>query len=694
MARNVIYELPWVNRAGWNVFLTIIPADLHTNSLAAADVVTIPRRCIQIGSFSTLKASFENGVPVGMVDTQSLEFMVILSRLEDAAEEGYADGTDLNDLVDYLLYPTYANGGTMRIGANEGRDYDTRNFIRLEFSGGPFAARFTAFEGIQEQLSEDDMFLTDTGTWKINIKVRNFWRVALETITGADVHAQFTHASTAIDRVLTCRDSYDIATIESGFNFIRMTRFESPYVHKEAGTTTRLYEYTDYYAVRDLWGALEGLVTAMYDDHTRGANHSSVPAFSSHENVSAVGIPFDMVTPAKQTYGLAGTKGDDITETVSGNTRPNWGAVLFPALTVFRDPFAVEDEEVESGGFISSHASFGMSKLKTAYDFVKQAAEQSLAKVVPMHFSTSDYRLYSLPVFDTIHDSGTYRSPTPLTIIKRDIKGTKKKVVDENTAGDRKITLRSGLIGEAEAGMQEGQGDDVKTVEVQGYGHEQADGFNLPLAMHNLPRLGDKAKDRDFWTSGDFGLDPDGGNTVFYDGPTWESGLYYAEETEDFGGFFNEDFGNLPAPVRIHENLTFYLGNGYTETDSVTVPRSDEADFDLFREDMRNLVYQIQTTTGWGFFAAYLYTKYFSNPLQSTISIDVPGHHALPEYVGEWFDLADNAGVSKGLEIYRTSPRLAAFPKKFCLVSTELDFALNGRAIVNLWASPYAEPEE
>lgn len=686
MGRNHKYRYTWYNSADWKLTLWCHPA-YDGGSTMETVVIDLPWECLNDpGIFSELSASFENAIPVGMVDTEVMTIRFNLTALEEAAFWGYDYATDIEQMFDYIVNPVYPNGGELNYLGVSGRVYDTRNFWKLTVEGGPFKAPFTLFEGMQEEQSEDELIVSEAGTLSIVVRIRNFWRVALEMLTGADVYDRFYATGALLTPTLTTDRAFEIIYNNAGREYSRDTRYPSRYSLKEGGTRHSLEEFYDWFKVSDLWKEIGRLCANVYTDHRReGATSADFASPDSHTE----GCPFDLVTPYRQTYTATGTKGAEYTNSHDGGTWPDWSKVLFLGRAFFKHPKGATSTEVESGGFLSAHATFGIQKLASLWDFVKQATEQSLAKCVPMWIN-SDVRLLFYYPFETYHQELSLRSENAFSIARSSIQDIREK-----DAGDRFAKLRSGLIGTVEAGMQEGTGDDEKTITYREFGHEQRDGFNIPFAMHNLPKLGNANDDTNPWADKPGKLsDGSADDLRCQNKHSWEGGLYYEYQssTAGVGSYTSTAGGSRSIVVRLHENVGLNLGNGHTETDTTTVARSTETNWDFFKEDIRNAMKEMQATTCWPLFAAKAYAKYFGSKYQFSIELNVPGEQALPEYIGEWFDIYDDENpTAKGLRAWYDTQKVADYPEKFCLIDTKLDFAESGRAVATFFASPYAE---
>lgn len=697
MAREKVYRAIWENKARWKIQLDIIPAGLGTTTFDQTDpanIVMLPGEVVGQYSAGFLDAKFATGLPVGMVDVSTLDISFELAPLEEAHEYGFENPDDLVDLVDYLLNPTYTNGGSFTAGGIPGRTFDTHNVIRVYVSEGPFRQKFLLFDGLQEEVHEDQLVLGEFENFGIKIQCRSFWRVALEQITAADVHARFFDPASAFATApaLTSRVAVDLMGVSGGQRFGRITRYPHADQIKVGGTKYNRFEHTDFYTIEDLWEQVRVLCEVYLSQNSR---RSGASLYLKSDIITGA-TPFDYVTLYQQsTTVVTGAKGTALTD---------MGDALLPLRSYLRhrkqhvsyvtaytdyDPAAPIDE---TGGFLSQLANFGAGTMKSMWDVLQQCSEQSLIKVVPSVVN-NDISLTFRKAFDNWIDETERFSDDAYTILRREISGVKTigKRSSGNTTGDSRIyDLRDEFVSEAEAGMQEGEGDDKKTISYRKVGSEQSDGFDVPMMVHNLPRLG--SKDKDFFGKPD-GIDwgdsdkfPVGAGSMIlqYDGAIWDSCIYYSHT---LGGWTGR-----AEPVRVHENVSIDLGNGITETDTTSTPLSTETDPVRYKEETRTGVIEtIQSSTGWPYWAARLYTEYFDEKRQGSLKFEVPGEHGLPEYLGEWFQIATDEGVSKGLAVWRDTPRLSAYPTRFALVETSLDFAITGTAQVRLWGSPHAE---
>lgn len=695
MAREKVYRASWVNRARWKVELEIWPAGNAALSVDTVDVVEIPKEVIGIFSPGVLDAKFATGLPIGTIDVSTLTVGVELAPLEEAEEFGFENASDLRDLADYLIEPTYSGGGSFTSGGITGRSFDTRNFVRILVSEGPFTQKRILFEGVQEDVGEDQLILGENNNFGINIQLRSWWRVALEEIQASDVWTRFFDSGSSLTPAVTSRVSFELIGTSGGDRFARVVRFRvGDFVTYGAGSSAERYEHVDYYTVEEFWREVGALCSLFYAAHRRV---SGATTYLKSSGKASDATPFDNVTLYKQTTtdvtgarstALAGT--DKMLVPMRSYLRARSSTLAYAAAYTTYDPAAPIDE---TGGFLSSRGNFGAGTMKSIWDVLQQSAEQAMVKVVPS-YALDDVTLSFRKVFENHLSDGDRFSEGAYTILRREIQGIKtvgKRTSGNTTESNRIYDLRDEYVGEAEAGMQEGDGDDKKTVSYRLIGTEQADGMDVPMMLHNLPRLG--SSERDYYrypkpdnriTDAVWFAKTDGDVVLFHDAASWEACLYYADTLSGWTG--------RTEPIRVHENVKIDLGNSITPLDSTTVPLSTETNPERYKEETRvGVIETIQSTTGWPYWVAKLYVDYLSSDKQGSLKMEIPGEHGLPEYLGEWFDIADNDGNSKGLNVWRDTARLDPFPKKFALVETSLEFAITGTAQVRLWASPYAE---
>lgn len=697
MSRNVIYRVAMTNDVGWRVRLYIRPStNIATRASTAMNtrIVAVPPTAIDWDNFPIVKRSFGENTPrpIGMTESDSIEITWNLHILEEAIERGYPDAADLTHLLDYLQNPTSQSGVEITIdptgftAPDDTIALQTGNHFRLTvesgslpfaptthpYPGSPTGGEVILFEGVQTDLEIEDGDIDDRdGTWRHITRVRHWWRVALEQIP---VSALATHAYYSGPRV-EGDTFWDQAYHDGVHPFLHIAdRWE--YFNPE-----RAIERAETIPWITIWSSLQSLVSEWYGGHLRQTANILLDSKATVGTGNGGGTPTDGVTLFKL----------DHTE---NNDR---GAVLGRGDWVVKARFG--DDQIDSaspiiylnpGGMCGPGADWGLYAVKTIWDMVQMCTEQSLQKCVPTNKGTftsslavADAEVQFRPMFDSPYTTTETFSDETFTLYKKEL----------SPAGSKKPQFRDGLIAEVESGMEEGSGDDEEKISVKNVGIEQTDGFNLPFFIHNMPKVGEAEKDKTdakkyFKDSPRFsGYLKYGFRAVLQMSSGYEACIWYRETSPP-----TTIFDTLPHPphFRAHGSPIIEIGNGITYNALPRTSLPTEPDTAYLPALMAAANLTEQRETSWAATAAHALLAYMVTRWSFTIDFDLPGHKALPQYVGSTYRLCNDAGVAKGLRMWRDTPYLSSYPTSAMLVSTELNIK-TGRATCKFYANDHMD---
>ncbi len=497
MPRDVLYVREWT-LAHVRYRLEFIPAS-ETPLAGNATEIQIPSDVILADSKT--EGGYPGDLPIGIPDAATYSLQIDLRACDQSSE--------LQDFRTYLTAPT--NGTvTLLFGGGESREQQLYNVLTLYSNRGEGGEPlYVEFQGVQRELPGDeyggDNAAQPNATVIAEFVFTHIVHHVLTEVRPSDV------ASFALnfgggygDHQFICNlavyrpaSESETAKSEGHYQFGSVSTYFAglgKHYHHVARLykLQRLFRYITQIA-DDIYSALLRISSAIF--YLRGPDEvTSTPESPLTSLITESGTPHGVRQYHKQTYELAGTRGDALgTEDlyIIGEIAEFY---VVPAIGI-QDPV---------GGFFHKSDGYSIHEYDTIIDFLKQETEACGAKgviVFPYSDTHSAARrrvdLWFLPYRDNPGASsggeggggeggGEGSEPDSYTAVIRRTDGAGREVVGSTwKAAQNAALLRGATVSLSSAGS-----DDVNEGTVRAHAAISETDYGLDLGFHNVPYLG------------------------------------------------------------------------------------------------------------------------------------------------------------------------------------------------------------